>query len=278
MKKRKQHVILEMMIKYVFILFGSALAAAALETFFKSHNLIGGGIIGTAVMISYLTEIPLSAAAIILNLPFLLFGYRRQDRSLVIPSIVAMISFICWVSIFRTMTVAPQEILPSTLTGGILLGVGSGLVLQYGGYLDGVEFERNYFNIGTSSVNNLFFFINLVIICISGLVFGWGKAIYSIMAYFIIFKTINSTLELFNKTKEVVITSEKGEDMAKIILERLEIDVTFINGSNRFGHKSNRLLCSVTSNYEYAVLKSMIYEVDVEASVFCRRKSVSSLI
>lgn len=268
MIKGKQPVILKITIKYVFILFGSALAAAALEIFFKSHNLIGGGILGTAVIISYLTEISLSAAVIILNFPFLLFGSRRQSRGSIIPSIFAMISFIFWVPIFRSMMVAPQEVFLSMMMGGILLGVGSGLIFQYGGYLDGIEFERKYFNKGTFSLNNPLFLINLGIICISGLVFGWDKAIYSIITYFIIFKTMDITLELFNKIKKVVIISEKREEVARIILERLGKDVTFINGGNRAGHKGNSLLCSVTSNIEYAMLKYIIYEVDVEASIF----------
>lgn len=197
---RRQQVVLMILLKYVFIILGSLLVAAGLEIFFSTHNLIGGGIIGTAVVISYLTEIPLGAAVIVLNFPLALSGYRWQGKNIILPTIVAVVSLMCWISVFRPVFLEQQDILQSTIFGGICLGVGLGLILRYGAYVDGIQSSRRYpLKPESSGTGKLCILVNLLIICLSGLVFGWDKALYSMIAYFIVLKAIDATVTLHSK-------------------------------------------------------------------------------
>ena len=197
---RRQQFVLMILAKYVFIILGSILAAAALEIFFSSHNLIGGGIIGTAVVINYLLEIPLSAAIIVLNLPFMLSGYRWQGKNIIIPTAVAMLSLMYWMSVFRPVLLEKQDILHSAVFGGICLGVGLGLILRYGAYIDGMQCGKGNLRAPAPYTSGkLYILLNLLIICGSGMVFGWEKAVYSLIAYFIVFKAIDATVVLHSK-------------------------------------------------------------------------------
>lgn len=254
--------------KYVFILLGSVLTAVGLEIFFKAHNLIGGGIIGTAVVVSYLTEIPISAVVVLLNCPFLYFGYKRQGRSILAPAAFALLSLSFWIWIFNPLAIENQEILHSTIFGGISLGVGSGLVLRYGGYVDGIEFHRKAFRIRLSGItNSRAVLVNLPILCAAGIVFGMDKAGYSLIAYFIVFKAVDMTLELLEKTRRLIIISEEGEEIAQNIAGRMGKRVSFIH-SPEAREQNMKVLSCQTSNHELAELQSIIHEVDADADVF----------
>ena len=58
--------------KYLLLTLGAIVYAAGLETFFVPNNLIDGGIVGVSMMISYLTDTPLSVFVVLLNIPICL--------------------------------------------------------------------------------------------------------------------------------------------------------------------------------------------------------------
>lgn len=185
--------------KYIFILVGSIMTAVGLQVFFQAHNLIGGGLIGISVVLSYISEMPLGVIILILNFPFILFEYIKQGKQKLIATLFALASLIYWMSVINVDNWENHNILQSTILGGISLGVGSGLILKYGGFLDGIEhrriavkFNRKY------SPNKIFILINLVIVIVAGFIFGWENMIYSLIAYIVVFKVIDFTLEIFH--------------------------------------------------------------------------------
>ncbi len=186
--------------KYIFILVGSVLTAMGLEIFFKAHNLIGGGIIGISVVLSYLIEIPLGVIILILNFPFILLEYIHRGRQKLATILFALISFTYWMSAFNADNWETYDILNSTILGGICIGLGSGLILRYGGFLDGLEHRRIVFKFGNnySQKNYLFILINLFIVFGAGIIFGWDNTIYSLIAYILVFKVIDFTLNLLH--------------------------------------------------------------------------------
>ncbi|MDF2986059.1 MAG: hypothetical protein K0R50_1569 [Eubacterium sp.] len=186
--------------KYIFILVGSILTAIGLEVFFKAHNLIGGGLIGISVILSYLIEIPLGVIIFILNFPFILFEYIHRGKQKLVTIVFALISLIYWMSAFNADNWETYDILNSTIMGGICLGVGSGLILRYGGFLDGIEHRRIVFRFGNnySQNNYLFILINLLIVIGAGFILGWDNTFYSLIAYIVVFKVIDFTLDILH--------------------------------------------------------------------------------
>lgn len=184
--------------KYIFILVGSVLTAVGLQVFFQAHNLIGGGIIGIAVVLSYLSEMPLGMIILILNFPFILFEFIRQGRQKLTATLFAIASLIYWLSVINTDNWEYHNILQSTILGGISLGVGSGLILKYGGFLDGIEHRRIVVKLSRQDSTSKYILINLVILAVAGFIFGWENMIYSLIAYIVVFKVIDLTLEIFH--------------------------------------------------------------------------------
>ena len=117
----------------------------------------------------------------------------------------------------------------STGNGGIILGTGVGLVVRSAGALDGTEIlgilltRRTPFTVG-----ELVMFFNVFIFGWAGFVLGWEQAMYSILTYYIASKALDGVIQGFNETKAAIIVSQKSDQIAHLITERLERGVTKI--------------------------------------------------
>lgn len=260
-KRFKRHVI-----RYVFLFVGSFIAAIGLEIFLVPNNIIDGGIIGISIILSYLTVVPLSVYIIVLNLPFLIFGYKQIGKTFVFSSLFAIISLSLWVSVLHPIPGLTHDILLAAIFGGITMGIGVGLIIRYSGSLDGTEMVAIVINKQTAfSVGEIVMFFNLFILSSAGLVFGWDRAMYSLLAYFIAFKVIDITIEGLDEAKAVLIISEKADEISDAILARLGRGVTFFEGTGGFSKEQKTTLYSVITRLEIAKLKAIIYEIDEEA-------------
>lgn len=262
----KGNIIFFSIIKYLFILLGSIMTAVGIEVFFKAHNLIGGGIIGISVVLSYLMEMPLGVMVILLNFPFILVEFLGHGRKKLLPVLFAFVSLIYWITAINLENWENHDILQSTIMGGICLGVGSGLVLRYGGFLDGIEYKRMVLKFSMNySINKYFILVNLLIVLSAGIIFKWENTIYSLMAYIIVFKVIDFTLEIFRKTAEAVIVSDKCDELARNIYAVLGKRVTFIESGSQ--EEDKKAIAAYISNYELGVIKSIMRDVDSNATI-----------
>ena len=253
-------------IRYIFLFIGSIIAAVGLEIFLVPNNIIDGGVIGISIIASYLTGVPLSVYIIVLNLPFLIFGYKQIGKTFVFSSLFAIISLSFWVSVFHPVPGLTNDILLAAVFGGIVLGIGVGLIIRNSGSLDGTEMVAIVFNKRTSfSVGEIVMFFNLFILSSAGLVFGWDRAMYSLLAYFIAFKVIDVTIEGLNEEKAAIIVSDNSYEIAEVILARLGRGVTFLEGKGGFSKEPKTIIYSVITRLEIAKLKAIVYEIDENA-------------
>ncbi|MCX7746507.1 MAG: YitT family protein [Clostridia bacterium] len=265
---KKKHAYLKILSKYFFLFTGSVLAAAGLEFFLIPNKIIDGGIVGVSIILSYITNATLGIFTFALNVPFLIFGYKQIGKTFVVSSLFSITSFSFWVSVFHPIPGLTNDILLATVFGGIILGIGVGLIIRYGGSLDGTEIVAIVLNRRTAfSVGQIVMFFNIFILSSAGLVFGWDKAMYSLIAYFITFKVIDITMEGLDEEKAAIIISEKGNEIAEAINARLGRGVTFLEGKGGYTSKQKIILYSVITRLEVAKLKEIIRDKDDNAFV-----------
>lgn len=264
---KKNHFIREVN-RYFFLFVGSILAAVGLEIFLIPNRIIDGGIVGISIISSYLSQLPLSIFIIVLNIPFLFLGYKQIGKTFVFSSLFSIVSLSIWVSVFHPIPVLTNDILLAAVFGGIVLGIGVGIIIRYGGSLDGTEMVAIIVNKRTAfSVGEMVMFFNIFILSSAGLVFGWDRAMYSLIAYFIAFKVIDITIEGLDEAKAAYIISDKNEEIADAITARLGRGVTFLEGKGGFSKEPKTILYSVVTRLEVSKLKSIIYDKDENAFV-----------
>ncbi len=255
-------------IRYVFLFIGSILAAIGLEIFLIPNNIIDGGIVGISIIASYLSKLPLSVFIVGLNIPFLFLGYKQIGKTFVFSSMFSIVSLSVWVQVFHPIPGLTSDVLLASVFGGIVLGIGVGIIIRYGGSLDGTEMVAIIVNKQTVfSVGEMVMFFNIFILSSAGLVFGWDRAMYSLIAYFIAYKVIDITIEGLDEAKAAFIISERAEEIAEAITARLGRGVTFLEGKGGFSKNDKKILYSVVTRLEVSKLKSIIYDKDENAFV-----------
>ena len=265
MKSNKK--LLDNFLSFLLITLGATLAALALEIFLVPNNIIDGGIIGISIMISYITKVKLSILTFVLNIPFLILGYKQLGKSFLIKAAYAMLVFSVLLELFKPVPELTNDIVLATVFGGLLLGIGVGFVIKFGACLDGTEVVAILINKKTSfSVGQVVMFLNFFIYSTSGLLFGWDRALYSILTYFITFKIIDMVSEGFEQAKAAMIITNHGEEIANSIYKHLGRTVTMLEGEGLISGKKV-VLYAVVTRIEIPELKRIVAADDYSAFV-----------
>jgi uncharacterized membrane-anchored protein YitT (DUF2179 family) len=254
--------------KVFFMVLGATLASVGLEIFLIPNNIIDGGIVGISIMASHITGLPLGLFTFVLNIPFFVIGYKQIGKTFTISTLFSVVCLSIGVSVLGPIPGLTQDVLLATVFGGIILGLGVGLIIRNGGSLDGTEIVAIILDKRISfSIGEIVMFFNVFILSSAGLVFGWDRAMYSLIAYFIAFKVIDITVEGIDESKAVMIISEKHLDIAEAIKDRLGRGITLLDAKGGYSGIKTNMIYVVVSRLEIAKLKSIIHGFDEHALV-----------
>jgi uncharacterized membrane-anchored protein YitT (DUF2179 family) len=252
--------------KLLFLTLGVLLVAVGLDQFLVPNNIIDGGVVGISIITSYLTKMPLGLLIAVFNLPFLYFGYKHLGKDFLFSSLFSIMMLAAAISVLHHFPKVTGDLLLSCIFGGIIIGIGLGIIFKNNGTLDGTEMVAMAFSRKISfSIGEIIMFFNIFILSSAGLVFGWDRAMYSLIAYFIIFKTIDIVLEGLDESKSVIIVSDKYEEIAKSIMEHLERGVTFLDGQGGYTKEPKKIIFCVITRLEMAEMKQMVLDIDPNA-------------
>lgn len=254
--------------KYALLFIGAVIASVGLEIFLIPNQVIDGGVVGISIMLGYLTNLPIGLFIFFLNVPFLTFGYKQIGKSFALATFFSITVLSIMVSLLHPIPGLTKDLLLATVFGGLILGIGVGMIIRYGGSLDGTEIVAIILDKRTGfSVGEIVLFFNFFILSSAGLVFGWDRAMYSLLAYFIAYKMIDITIAGLDEAKAALIVSDKSEEIAKVLLARLGRGVTVFEGKGAYTGESKTILYSIISRLEIAKLKTIISEIDDKAFV-----------
>lgn len=251
--------------KLIFLSIGAFVAAFALECFLVPNNIIDGGIVGISMIISYITKFNLGLLIFIINIPFICLAFTKLGKKFVLQTFYALAMLAVALNLFAGFHIT-EDLLLATVFGGIILGTGVGIVLKNEGSLDGTEILSLVLSKKFGlSVGEIIMAFNIFIYMGAGLVFGWNKAMYSILTYFIAFRVIDVVLEGLNSSKSIRIISDKAHEIGQELIESLDIGVTYLNGIGGFSGAEKTIIYCVASRLEMSKIKETVKNIDPTA-------------
>lgn len=257
----------EYIFPYLAITIGAIAAAFSLEEFLIPSTILDGGITGVSMILNQLTNKSIGLFIIVINLPFIILGFRQLGWRFLIRGAYGMILFSIMLELFRDIPEITNTELLAVVFGGVMLGFGVGTVLRYGGCLDGTEIVALLLSKKTNfSVGQIIFVINIIIYAAAGILFGWDRALYSLLTYFITFKVIDMVEEGMEQAKAVMIITNEGRNIADSLYKRLGRTCTLLEGTGLISGRKVVLYCVVT-RIELAEVKRIIKEDDESAFV-----------
>ncbi len=254
--------------KYMMIFVGAIIAAFGLEEFLIPNNVIDGGIVGISIMLETITGVSLGVFLVVLNIPFLFMGYKQIGKNFAIATLVAICFLAVWSEVFEPLQKVTDDPFLAAIFGGIIDGLGVGLIIRAGGSLDGTEIvaiimdKKSVFSVG-----EVVMFINLFILSSAGLLYGWDKAMYSLVAYFVISKMIDVVIKGLDESYAVMIVTNEHEEITSALNDRLGRGVTLLHGAGGYTGESKEVLYCVVTRLEVDKLKEIVLDKDESAFV-----------
>ncbi len=248
------------------ITIGAVLMSIGLEIFLVPNNVIDGGITGISIMLSYLTGWKLGIFIFLLNLPFFFIGYKQIGKTFAISTLYGIVILSISTTLLHPVPAFTDDILLASLFGGMFLGIGVGTVIRYGGSLDGTEIlailasKKLPFSVG-----EIVMFFNIFILGSAGFVFSWDRAMYSILAYFIAYKTMDIVIAGLDESKFVWIISDESQEIGDAIMNRLGRGVTYLSGEGAYSGEDKKVIFCVINRLEEAKLKDIVKDYDPSA-------------
>ncbi|MFI8574494.1 YitT family protein [Rossellomorea aquimaris] len=264
--KHKKIPLKEVVKRALLITIGAMIMAVGLEIFLVPNQVIDGGIVGVSIMLSHITGVKLGLFIFILNIPFFFIGYKQIGKTFAFSTLYGIIILSISTTFLHPVAAFTQDILLASLFGGIVLGIGVGMVIRYGGSLDGTEIlailssKKLPFSVG-----EIIMFVNLFILASAGFVFSWDRAMYSLLAYYVAFKMIDITIKGLDESKSVWIISENYKEIGDALLHRLGRGVTYLKGEGAFSGDEKKVIFCVITRLEEAKLKDIVAEHDPSA-------------
>ncbi|MEM1505038.1 YitT family protein [Domibacillus sp. 8LH] len=247
----------------LFIFIGAILMAIGIEIFLVPNSIMDGGIVGISIILSSITGVKIGLFLFLLNIPFFFLGYKQIGKTFALSTIFGITVLAIFSTFLHPVAAFTSDILLASVFGGIALGAGVGTVIRYGGSLDGTEILAILINKRLPfSVGEIVMFFNVFIFLWGGFVFGWDRAMYSVLTYFVAFKTIDVVIQGLDESKSAWIISDQYKEIGEAIIARLGRGVTYLDGEGAYTGEDKKVIFCVITRLEEAKLKSIVEDLD----------------
>src|SRR4051812_47712664 len=162
------------------MILGSLIVVVAFNLFLIPHEVLSSGLSGISMILGMVSPINTGVANFLLNFPLLIIGYKMLGKKFIVNSIFSVLIISLGLYLVPVFAIADDTIL-SSIFGGALTGLGVGIVFRCSGSTGGFDIigmivaRKRDFPIGV-----LLSGMNAVVIVISGFLFDWDSALYTL--------------------------------------------------------------------------------------------------
>jgi len=275
MKKTRQE-----FINSIFIIIGSFLLALGVVGFLAPNKIATGGTAGLAIILHYLLHLPIGVLMALINIPLLLVSIKHLGKQFAFKSVLAIGLIVFFVDFLREVIHLPafsNDLLLSTLYGGIIIGIGLGLIFKGGGSAGGgtilAKIVTSKFEIKTSDVIML---LDGIVVVSAGAIFKSTElALWSMISIFATSKLVDMILTGKSTQKIVHISSYKNlQKLSEEIALTIGIEGSILNGKNFKQTERKDILFIVVDKNKINALRDLIIAYDKDAKMIIMEATV----
>lgn len=257
-------------IETILTIIGSGTMAVGVALFLLPNQLSSGGIAGIATITYYLLKIPMGTMILLINIPLFIFSFFKIGKSFFIKSLIGTISLSYFIDLLDSFNPLTQDRLLACIYGGILIGLGTAILLKANsstGGSDLISFIAKEYK-PEIRASNLIIMIDITIITLNVIFFKEIEiGLYSAIAIYIMGKIIDILFEGIDFTKLLLIVSDKTEEIAKEIGEKVQRGATGIYGKGMYTNKEKLILMCAASRRDINRIKQIAKKVDKKAFI-----------
>lgn len=254
--------------------------AIGVTIFIAPVQLYDSGISGTSILLSQVTPdfMSLSLFLLVLNIPLLLYGYKKQGLTFTVYAIFAvcvysvsawLITDILPIDVSIASPLAGTDLFLCAVFGGLISGIGSGLAIRFGGAMDGIEVIAVIFakKLGIT-VGTFTMIYNAILYIICGCVIGsWILPLYSIVTYAAASKTVDFIVDGIDSARTAMIVTTKPQEIGRMISEEFKIGMTMTEAQGYYSNERKTIVYAVVNRFQIVKIKALIKSIDPDAYV-----------
>lgn len=256
--------------KIAIVIIGALLNAIGLNLFLIPADVYSGGFTGIAQLLFRIlgeyTPIHISMGIILLllNIPVAILGWRKVGKSFTLYSFLSVALTTVFLSIIPLERIS-NDILLNAVFGGVIQALGIGLTLKWGASTGGLDIIAMVLSRQKDKpIGTYFFILNALIILTAGLLYGWEKALYTLVSLYVSTRVIDTVHTSHVKLTAMIVT-KKAEELKEAIHSKLVRGITLIPAKGAFSNEDKNMLMIVVTRYELFDLERVIKEVDPHA-------------
>ncbi|WP_121664703.1 YitT family protein [Metabacillus litoralis] len=256
--------------KIIVVILGALLNAIGLNFFLIPANVYSSGFTGIAMLISRVLEdytpffISTGILLLLLNIPVAILGWLKVGKSFTLYSFFSVAATTFFLELVPLYSFS-EDILLNAVFGGVIMAIGVGITLKYGASTGGLDIIAMVLSrMKDKPVGTYFFLFNSIIILAAGLLFGWEKALYTLVSLYVSTRVIDAIHTRHEKLTAMVIT-KKADVLKKAIHSKLVRGITMIPAKGAFTNETKDMLLIVITRYELYDLEKIIKEEDPQA-------------
>ena len=249
--------------KILVICFASFLMALNIKSFVRTGGLYPGGATGLALLIQRAADmflhitIPYTIVNILLNAIPVYIGFRFIGKKFTMYSCLMIVLTSVLTDIIPGYAITYDTLLIS-IFGGLINGFVIGLCLHMNATTGGTDFIAIYLSEKKEIDSwNVVLGINVVLLAVAGVLFGWDKALYSIIFQYTSTQVVHILYRKYQHETLFIVTN-KATEVYEVISKMSNHGATIMEGEGSYEHQERKIVYSVVSS---AQSKSIIREV-----------------
>lgn len=244
---------------------GAAIMSIGVATFLLPNQLSSGGVAGLATIIYYFLNIPMGISIIAINIPIFLFARYKLGRQIFINSLIGTISLSVFIDLIDKFEPLTDDRLLACIYGGILIGLGTGIVLKYNSSTGGSELFSQIIKKYNNNIpmGTLLIIVDVVIVGLNIIFFKeFEIGLYSGIGIYLSGKMVDIIFEGIYFTKMFLIISEKSERIAKEIGEKIKRGTTGLYGKGMYTNEDKLILICAVSRRDVGKVREIAKKND----------------
>lgn len=258
---------------YSYIIIGAALLAIGYVFFITPHKIVPGGVFGIAIVIYHHFGIPIGIMSLAFNIPLTIIGTKILGPRFGIKTVTGFVLTAVFIDVLTyyngTKALVPNDILLSSIFGGLLIGAGVGLLFKARATAGGTSIVALILEKYTyQPLSQLTLIVDSIIVSLSLIAFrDWTIPLYSLLVIYILAKTIDVVLQGAAGQKAVIIFSDKYEEIGHVLINNIQRGATLFEAKGMYSYNEKKIIFSVMGRREAEILKMHIRRIDPKAFV-----------
>ncbi|WP_075981470.1 YitT family protein [Bacillus massilinigeriensis] len=252
--------------KLIVVIIGAFLNAIAMNLFLIPAKVYSSGFTGLAQLLSNIFHGAISTGILLflLNIPVTILGWMKVGKSFTLYSFLSVVFMSFFLEILPIYAVS-NDIFLNAVFGGVILAVGVGLTLRWGASTGGMDIIAMVLSrMKDRPVGTYFFTLNAIIIITAGYLYGWEKALYTLVALYASTRVIDA-IHTRHEKLTVMIVTKMAEELKAAIHSKLVRGITTIPAKGAYTNENKDMMMIVITRYELFDLERLIKEVDPSA-------------